>query len=166
MCMSYSMHCGKQGMLMYQYRQLIGPRAGMDTPGKWWTELLIFIAIHSKRSAVEHNEELHNLYQIYIAENFRPEQLVFVDESACNRITMRRPMAWSHVGSYAHQRDFFHSRSEVRFDIQWLRARYLSRRVQVLYTSCPLAGWDTTPRCTRPPVYISDMRSIYRHSIW
>jgi hypothetical protein len=36
---------------------------------------------------VGRNEELRNLHQIRIAEEFQPDQLVLVDESACNRIT-------------------------------------------------------------------------------
>jgi hypothetical protein len=56
---------------------------------------------------VERNEELRNLYQIRIAEEFQPDQLVLVDESACNRITTRQSMAWSPIGSRARRRDFF-----------------------------------------------------------
>ncbi|KAG1887247.1 hypothetical protein F4604DRAFT_1540416, partial [Suillus subluteus] len=40
-------------------------------------------------------------YQINVAENFRPDQLIFVDESACNRITTRHQMTWSPLGSRA-----------------------------------------------------------------
>ncbi|KAG1878367.1 hypothetical protein F4604DRAFT_1503203, partial [Suillus subluteus] len=35
------------------------------------------------RSAAERNE-IRNIYQINVAEEFCPDQLVFVDESACN----------------------------------------------------------------------------------
>ena len=34
-------------------------------------------------------------------------QLVFVDESACNQNTTKRVMAWAPIGSRAHRRDFF-----------------------------------------------------------
>ncbi|KAI6045406.1 hypothetical protein EDC04DRAFT_2559688, partial [Pisolithus marmoratus] len=33
------------------------------------------------RQALEHNEDQHDQYQMYIAENFHPTQLVFIDES-------------------------------------------------------------------------------------
>ncbi|KAG1791158.1 uncharacterized protein HD556DRAFT_1205075, partial [Suillus plorans] len=36
------------------------------------------------RTAIERNEDKRDQYQIFIAENFCPDQLVFVDESACN----------------------------------------------------------------------------------
>jgi hypothetical protein len=45
--------------------------------------------------AIECNEDKHNQYQIFIAEKFHPDQLVFVDESACNQITTKCPNAWS-----------------------------------------------------------------------
>jgi len=59
------------------------------------------------RAALECNEDTRDRYQIFIAENFRPEQLVFVDESACNRITTRRSMAWSPIGMRARRHDYF-----------------------------------------------------------
>jgi len=62
---------------------------------------------HVSRAALERNEDTRDRYQIFIAENFRPEQLVFVDESACNRITTRRSMAWSPIGMRARRHDYF-----------------------------------------------------------
>ncbi|KAG1849288.1 hypothetical protein DFJ58DRAFT_662446 [Suillus subalutaceus] len=48
------------------------------------------------RLAAERNE-IRNIYLINVAEDFCPDQLVFVDESACNRITTRRQMTWSSI---------------------------------------------------------------------
>ncbi|KAG1883673.1 hypothetical protein F4604DRAFT_1920182 [Suillus subluteus] len=48
------------------------------------------------RPATKHNE-IRNIYQINVTEDFCPDQLVFVDESACNRITTRRQMTWSSI---------------------------------------------------------------------
>jgi len=59
------------------------------------------------REASERNEELRDAYRRRIAENYRPDQLVFLDESACNRITARRSMAWAPVGTRARRRDCF-----------------------------------------------------------
>ncbi|KAJ2932941.1 hypothetical protein H1R20_g4170, partial [Candolleomyces eurysporus] len=59
------------------------------------------------RAALERNEELREEYQILIAENYRPEQLVFVDESACNRNTTKRKFAWSPIGTRARRHDYF-----------------------------------------------------------
>lgn len=46
-----------------------------------------------KNSSVtsERVEESRARYQIEVAENYHPEQLVFVDECAVNRLTTRRP---------------------------------------------------------------------------
>jgi len=48
--------------------------------------------------AIERNEERRALYQIRIAENYELEQLVFVDEAGCNRITTKRSYAWALLG--------------------------------------------------------------------
>ncbi|KAJ2913748.1 hypothetical protein MD484_g6667, partial [Candolleomyces efflorescens] len=58
------------------------------------------------RAALERNEELREEYQILIAENYRPDQLVFVGESACNRNTTKRKFAWS-IGTRARRHDYF-----------------------------------------------------------
>lgn len=42
-----------------------------------------------------------------MGQNYLPEQLVFVDESAFNRNTTKRRMAWAPVGWRAQHRDFF-----------------------------------------------------------
>ena len=42
-----------------------------------------------------------------IGENYEPSQLVFVDESSFNRMTMRRPYAWAQRGDRAQRREFF-----------------------------------------------------------
>ena len=41
-----------------------------------------------------------------IRNNFRPEQLVFADESHFNRLTLRRPYAWSKRGERASRHEF------------------------------------------------------------
>jgi len=42
-----------------------------------------------------------------IGRHYQPHQLVFLDESHCNRHASRRPYAWSPVGTRARRRDFF-----------------------------------------------------------
>ena len=59
------------------------------------------------RAALEQNEEQRNIFQAYIGENFHADQLVFVNESACNQNTVRQSMAWSPIGSCARHCDFF-----------------------------------------------------------
>ena len=46
-------------------------------------------------------------YMINIAESYHPDQLVFVDESAMNRLTTRRSRGWAPVGCRSRRRDFF-----------------------------------------------------------
>lgn len=58
-------------------------------------------------SALEQNEETRCQYLLTVGLDFLAEQLVFVDESACNRVTARRPYAWSLVGTCARRHDYF-----------------------------------------------------------
>jgi hypothetical protein len=57
--------------------------------------------------ASERVEEDRARYQIEVAENYHPEQLVFVDECAVNRLTARRPRGWAPDGCRSRRRDFF-----------------------------------------------------------
>ena len=57
--------------------------------------------------AIERNEERRANFQIHMAENYIAEQLVFVDESGCNRITTKRTHAWAPLGWRARWRDYF-----------------------------------------------------------
>ncbi|KAJ2932106.1 hypothetical protein H1R20_g5000, partial [Candolleomyces eurysporus] len=59
------------------------------------------------RPAIERNEELRAQYQAFVGENYSPEQLVFVDESACNRNTTKRSHGWAPVGTRSRRRDYF-----------------------------------------------------------
>ena len=58
-------------------------------------------------SALKQNEDIHCQYILTVGSDFSAEQLVFVDESACNRITARRQFAWSPTGSRARRHDYF-----------------------------------------------------------
>ena len=57
--------------------------------------------------AGERVEESRARYQIEVAENYHPEQLVFINECAVNRLTTRRPRGWALVGCRSCRRDFF-----------------------------------------------------------
>ena len=57
--------------------------------------------------ALEQNEDLRSLYLLTVGSGFSAEQLVFVDESACNRITTRQPYAWSPIGNHTRRHDYF-----------------------------------------------------------
>ena len=57
--------------------------------------------------ALEHDEADRAAYKMLIGEHFKPEHLVFADESHFNRLTLRRSYAWSPHGSRARRRDFF-----------------------------------------------------------
>ena len=58
-------------------------------------------------SALEQNEDARSQYILTVGLNFSAEQLVFVDESACNRITTRRRCAWAPLGNRARRHDYF-----------------------------------------------------------
>lgn len=58
-------------------------------------------------SALEQSKEARCQYLLTVGLGFSAEQLVFVDESACNRVTARWPYAWSPVGNRARQHDYF-----------------------------------------------------------
>ena len=51
--------------------------------------------------AIERNEDRHAEYQIRVAEEYLPEQLVFVDESACNRNMTKHEYAWASINGQA-----------------------------------------------------------------
>jgi hypothetical protein len=57
--------------------------------------------------AIERNEERCANFLIHIGENYTAEQLVFVDESGCNRVTTKWTHAWALLGWRARQRDSF-----------------------------------------------------------
>ena len=59
------------------------------------------------RPAIEQNEEDRIAYKMHIGEHYQPSQLVFVDESSFNHMTIRRPFARSQQGDRAHCREFF-----------------------------------------------------------
>lgn len=56
---------------------------------------------------MERNEQHRTEFQTLIRTHFRPEQLVFADESHFNRLTLRRPYAWSIRGERATRYEFF-----------------------------------------------------------
>ena len=58
-------------------------------------------------SALEQNEDTRCQYLLTVGSGFSAKQLVFVDESACNRITARRPYAWAPIGTRAKRHDYF-----------------------------------------------------------
>lgn len=58
-------------------------------------------------SALEQNEDIRCQYLLTVGLGFSAEQLVFVDESACNRVTTRRRCAWAPIGNRARRHDYF-----------------------------------------------------------
>ena len=48
------------------------------------------------------------MFKAIISQHYRPEQLVFADESHFNRLTLRRTYAWSMHGERAQRYDFSH----------------------------------------------------------
>jgi hypothetical protein len=59
------------------------------------------------RPALERIEEQRVDYMSHIMSTYSAEQLVFVDEAACNRFTVRRRFAWARVCDRARRHDYF-----------------------------------------------------------
>lgn len=57
--------------------------------------------------AIERNERKRLAFAVHMAENYRAEQLVFVDESACDRRTYFRNRAWALCGQPAYRKLHF-----------------------------------------------------------
>jgi len=58
-------------------------------------------------SAFKQNEDIHCQYLLCVGFGFSVEQLVFVNESACNRITTRQWCAWAPVGNCTRRHNYF-----------------------------------------------------------
>ena len=59
------------------------------------------------KQALERNEGHRAEYRLRIGSNYAPEQLVFVDESACDRRTFLRDRAWALEGLRACRKQVF-----------------------------------------------------------
>ena len=83
----------------------------MDSQEKRYTSLVVESQIETllprlhvlHESAMRSNEPYFKL----IGENYPPETLVFLDESACNRMTGQRNMGWAPIGKRARWHDYF-----------------------------------------------------------
>jgi len=56
---------------------------------------------------MEHNKQNRQEFKTLVDTHFRPEQLVFTDESHFNWLTLRRPYAWSLRGERTSRFEFF-----------------------------------------------------------
>ena len=98
------------------------------------------------RPAIERNEDKHAEYQIKVAEEYLPEQLVFVDESACNRNTTKREYAWAPINGRARRHDYFvWGKRYVYHQIVGLRQLNF---FQLFYPSRSFTRWYLTSWCT------------------
>lgn len=66
-----------------------------------------FLCFQVTCSAIQRNEDDRAQYKYIIGQHYRPEQLVFTDESSLNQLTTRHSYAWSYIGNRARRRDFF-----------------------------------------------------------
>ena len=62
---------------------------------------------HHTRPAVEQNDNERTAYKMLVGGHYEAHQLIFVDMSHFNRMTMRRPFAWAPRGDRARRREFF-----------------------------------------------------------
>ena len=59
------------------------------------------------KKARERSETVRIEYRLKIGSQYTPEQLIFVDESACDRRTFLRSKAWALRGHKATRKQFF-----------------------------------------------------------
>jgi hypothetical protein len=93
-----------------ELRQQLEAQRGVSVSVSTISRLLHRLGYSMKKisvSALERNEDIRCEYLLTVGLGFSAEQLVFVDESACNRITTRRRCAWSPVGSCARRHNYF-----------------------------------------------------------
>jgi hypothetical protein len=72
----------------------------------WCIMVMIVQPPQATVTAAEQSDEKQCQFQYDIAP-FKPEMLVFCDESATNQHTARRPKGWAPEGERAQCRDFF-----------------------------------------------------------
>ena len=72
-----------------------------------WKYYILWFIAKVTCPARERNEEQRAIFQADIGENYPPETLVFLDESACNRMTTQRNMGWAPIGKRARRHDYF-----------------------------------------------------------
>jgi hypothetical protein len=67
------------------------------------------IVYHVKvsRGAIEQSKEKRDNYEATVGDLYHDWQLVFVDESHCDRRTTQRRGGWAPIGDRARRRDFF-----------------------------------------------------------
>ncbi len=92
------------------------------------------------KHAAERNEALRADYRLKIGANYIPDQLVFVDESACDRRTYLRNRAWALEGRRACRKQYF-ARGK-----RYVTTLYLSQ--SLFYCSFPKL-FDTAGHYTR-----------------
>lgn len=67
----------------------------------------LFNLLKISKKAIEHNKEKQVLYRVHIGSKYRPDQLVFIDESACDQRTFLRKRAWALQGHQASRKQVF-----------------------------------------------------------
>lgn len=97
---------------------------------------LTFFKISKK--AIERSESLREEYRYNIGEKYTPEQLVFVDESACDRRTYYRDQAWALIGRRACQKQYF--TRWKRYASLFLSDMCILTIIQLLYSPCHKYG--------------------------
>ncbi|KAF7374023.1 DDE family endonuclease [Mycena sanguinolenta] len=70
-------------------------------------ELRELCDVDVSRVAAQRDEEARTNFEIYMATTYRADQLLFVDEAACNRNTAKRGWGWALVGEEARRHDIY-----------------------------------------------------------
>ncbi len=67
----------------------------------------LIVHVQLTKIVIERNELKHEEFRQHMALSYLPDQLVFVDESACDRRTTYRGRAWAIKGQRAVRKAFF-----------------------------------------------------------
>ncbi len=95
---------------------------------------------------MERNEVKRAEYRLTIGQNYTPEQLVFVDESACDRRTYIRNRAWALEGLRACRKQYF-ARGK-RYVIILSLFSQISNSMQCSYSILPAITLDGMIECS------------------
>ncbi|KAI0265594.1 Homeodomain-like protein [Gloeopeniophorella convolvens] len=98
----------RPGAMLAELRETLREACGVDVavPTVWRTlQRRGYELRKATRAEIEANEAARARYRRLLAEEYAPEQLVFVDESNCARMTAERPQAWVFADG-ARRREF------------------------------------------------------------
>ena len=112
--------------------------------------------------AIKRYEDKCAEYQIKVADEYLPEQLVFVNESACNRNTTKHEYAWAPINGWARRHDYFVQGK--RYMYHQIVGLWQLNFVQLFYPSCSFTRRYLTSWCTGSFIHCHHFQLIHWRS--